>query len=373
MALICLRITFAQTTPIPDGNFEAELIALGIDSNGANGNILNSDAAAATGYTSNVTNISSFQGIEAFVNLTKLNLGRNQFATVPLTTLTNLEELIFNENRVLASLDLSQNTELRILNIASIPTINPSTMTTIDLSNNTKLEEINIFNFQDLEFYTFPNTTTLRKIRVYSNFDLTADLSGYNNLEEIDLGVVKDKFIFLTPPDEKLKLKLFRVSRGEISDFRYLENYTNLELISVRTLTEQIKLPQTPTLTFIQINGHGITIPMSFQGIPNLKDLISSNVALETLNLSDNKMTTVDVKSNSELIILTVSQNNLEKLDLDGNPKLDRLTASSNLINNIDVRSNPLLRRIRVSDNRLTSIDVTQNTILEELFFEYFE
>ncbi len=383
-ALFFVQISFGQTTPIPDANFEAELIALGIDRNGANGTITNADAASATGYTSNRTDITNFQGLEAFVNLTKLNLGRNQFTTVPLTTLTNLEELIFNENRVLASIDLSQNTELRILNIASIATINPSTMTSIDLSNNTKLEEINIFNFQDLEFYTLPITNTLRKIRIHSNFDLPADLSGYNNLEEIDLGVVKDKFIFMTPPDEKLNLKIFRISRGEIRDFRYLENYTNLELISVRSLTEQISLPQTPTLTFIQINGHGITIPMSFQGIPNLVDLdirantsdvplsidISSNAALQNLNLSDNKMADLDVQSNGQLVILTVTQNNLERLDLDGNPLLDRLTASSNLLSNIDVRSNPLLRRIRVSDNRLTALDITQNTRLEELEFD---
>lgn len=383
-ALFVFHLAIGQTTAIPDANFEQELITLGIDSNGLNGNILNSDAAAATGLTVNRNDILNFQGLEAFINLTKLNLGRNQFTTIPLATLTKLEELIFNENRVLASLDLSANTELRILNISSIPNINPSTITSIDLSSNTKLESINIFNFQDLEFYMLPQTKTLRSIRIKSNFDLTVDLSFYDNLEGIDLAVVKDKFIFLTMPDEKLNLKNFRIERGEIKDFRYLENYTNLESISVRTLTERIRLPQTSTLTFVQIIGHGITIPISFQAMPNLKDLdirantsdvpltidISSNSVLETLNLSDNKMNSIDVQANGELIILNVSQNNLQRLDLEGNPKLDRLTASSNLLSSIDLRQNTLLRRIRVSDNRLRLLDVTQNTILEELFFD---
>lgn len=383
-AFLLCYLAIGQTTAIPDVNFEQELIALGIDNNGQNGNILNSDAASATGLTINRNNITDFSGLQAFVNLDKLNLGRNQFTTLPLQTLTKLEELIFNENRVLASLDVSANTELKILNISSIATINPATITTIDLSSNTKLEQINIFNFQDLEFYTFPQTNTLRTIRIKSNFDLTANLSFYNNLVDIDLAVVKDKFIFLTMPGENLNLKRFRIERGEIADFRFLENYTNLEFINVRTLTEQIRLPQTATLTQVSIIGHGIEIPLSFQAMPNLVDLdirantsdvpltidISSNLALENLNLSDNKMNSVDVESNSELIILNVSQNNLERLDLGGNPKLDRLAASSNLINTIDLRSNKLLRRIVVSDNRLTQLDITQNTRLEELFID---
>lgn len=381
--LLCY-IAIGQTTAIPDVNFEQELIALGIDSNGQNGNILNSDAATATGLTINRNNITDFTGLQAFVNLDKLNLGRNQFTTLPLQNLAKLEELIFNENRVLASLDVSANTELKILNISSIATINPSTITTIDLSSNTKLEQINIFNFQDLEFYTFPQTNTLRSIRIKSNFDLTADLSLYNNLEDIDLAVVKDKFIFLTMPNEKLNLKRFRIERGEIADFRYLENYTNLEYIYVRTLTEQIRLPQTATLEQVVIIGHGIEIPLSFQAMPNLVNLdirantsdvplqidITANTELATLNLIDNKMNSVDVGFNTKLYYLNVSQNNLERLDLGANPILDKIVANSNLLNSIDLRSNTRLRTIELSDNRLTDLDITQNAILEELYID---
>ena len=64
--------TFAQTTNIPDLNFETELVNLGIDSNGINGLILDSDALSVT--TLNVSNqgISSLIGLEAFTNLESL-------------------------------------------------------------------------------------------------------------------------------------------------------------------------------------------------------------------------------------------------------------------------------------------------------------
>ena len=55
-AVCCLTTTMlnAQTTAIPDANFEQALIGLGIDSNGLNGNILNSDAQSV--FTLNVNN-----------------------------------------------------------------------------------------------------------------------------------------------------------------------------------------------------------------------------------------------------------------------------------------------------------------------------
>ncbi|WP_273565756.1 hypothetical protein [Maribacter halichondriae] len=105
----------AQTTPIPDANFEQELIDLGIDTNGLTRDILDSDATTITTITITRTDITDFSGLEIFVDLTDLNLGSNNFTTVPLSTLTLLENLSFANNDVLATLDLSQNANLKTL------------------------------------------------------------------------------------------------------------------------------------------------------------------------------------------------------------------------------------------------------------------
>ena len=70
--IIMLQTTIAQTIAIPDPNFEQALIDLGIDTNGLNGNILQSQAVAVNGLNVNGKNISSLQGIEGFVNITSL-------------------------------------------------------------------------------------------------------------------------------------------------------------------------------------------------------------------------------------------------------------------------------------------------------------
>lgn len=107
----------AQTTAIPDANFEQKLIDLGIDTNGLNGNILDADAAAVTSLDISLQFvISDITGIEAFVNLTHFNCALNN----------------------IGALDLSQNTALQVLNTSG------NVYTIIDLSNNPNLVDIDI-------------------------------------------------------------------------------------------------------------------------------------------------------------------------------------------------------------------------------------
>ena len=99
--VLCIKLN-AQTTAIPDANFEQRLIDLMIDTNGLNGNILDSDAQAVTNLTLTGSTITNFTGLEAFVNVVNLNLGNNSFATVPLSNLTLLETLKINDDKVKA-------------------------------------------------------------------------------------------------------------------------------------------------------------------------------------------------------------------------------------------------------------------------------
>ncbi len=372
---------FGQTTPIPDPNFEAQLIALGHDSNGQNGNILNSDAQTVTELITNGDNITNFDGLQAFRNITRLDLGRNQFTTLPLENLAALEELIFRDNVLLATLDLSQNLNLKKLDIRSIQAINTSLITTLDLSSNIQLEYIHIFNFQDLENIIFPQTKSLKYLSITSNFDLLADLSFYDNLENLDLSVSGGKLITLTLPDVKTNLKTIRIANGNISDFRNLAAFVNLEEIRLFTLTEFIKFPISNTMNYIHIGPHSIATPLSFDGMPQLSYLdmrgnrtetpfeidIRTNAALETLILADNKMVNLNLEGNPDLLDLRVYENNLEELDLNKNQKLEMVWAHSNLLSNIDLRNNSEIVDLRLSENRIKSIDLSQNVLLTNL------
>ena len=374
------KFSFGQTTAIPDANFEAQLIALGYDSNGANGNILNSDALLVTSLVTNRNDITDFDGLQAFRNLVTLNLGQNQFLTLPLNNLTALEELIFRGNEVLNNLDVSTNVNLRTLDILSVAGVNTTSITELDLSSNTRLEYLRIFNFQDLEIITLPLARNLTYLDIYSNFDLVADTSTYDSLEILNLFVPFGKQIALTLPDVNTNLKQIRISNGEIRDFRALAEFINLEELRLFSSTELIEFPVSNTLTLVQISPHYISDNLSFHNLPQLNYLnirlnltnipleidISQNAELETLILPINNIARVNLEGNPKLDYVDISENNLEEIDFSKNPLLETLFLNGNLLSNIDLRNNPQLVELNLSGNRLTSIDITENTLLSD-------
>lgn len=376
---LCFSVV-GQTTPIPDANFEAQLISFGYDTNGPNGNIRNTDAEAVTELITNGDNITNFDGLQAFRNITKINLGRNQFTTLPLENLTALEELIFRDNEILAALNLSSNTNLKILDIRSISAINRSSLAVLDLSTNLQLESVDIFNFQDLETILLPQTKSLRLFKLVSNFDFPADMTFYDNLETLDIQVAGGKVINLALPAIKTNLKSLRIVGGNINDFRSLVDYVNIEEIVLQSLTEFIEFPNSSTLNSIIIEPHFFSTPLSFDGIPQLNYLhiksnrttvpleidIRTNSELETLILGQNNMVNLNLEGNLKIILLQVQENNMEKLDLTKNLNIQDVRADRNLLSNIDLRNNTQLVNLDLFENRLTSLDLTNNRLLRD-------
>ena len=205
-------------------------------------------------------------------------------------------------------------------------------------------------------------------------------MSFYNNLETLDLGVLNGKIITLTLPSIKTNLKSIRIANGNVTDFRSLADFVNLEEIRLYTITEFIEFPISNTVTYIHIGPHSISNPVSFKGMPSLNYLefvgnrtetpfeidISANSQLQTLILSANKMVDLDLEGNPELVELKVQDNNMEGLDLRKNLKLRSVWAYGNLLNNIDLRNNVEILELRLFENRLKSLDITENRLLTD-------
>ncbi|GGG38992.1 T9SS type A sorting domain-containing protein [Bizionia arctica] len=146
-------LTYGQITLIPDAIFETRLVNAGIDTDGAvNGQMLTADANSFTGLLSlSNRGISDLTGIEAFTNITALNVDWNNITNLDLTNntlltsvnatgcslltslnvtgLTNLSEMLF-AGASLASLDVTTNSGLTFLNIRY------NNVTSLDLSQN---------------------------------------------------------------------------------------------------------------------------------------------------------------------------------------------------------------------------------------------
>ncbi|MEZ4841081.1 MAG: hypothetical protein R2821_06090 [Flavobacteriaceae bacterium] len=382
MLLFVTGHVFSQTTPVPDSNFENFLITQGIDTNGANGNILNTDAQTVTTLNITVNTITDFSGLEAFTNLITLNLGTNQFATLPLSTLTVLEELYFDDNNTLTSLDLSNNTNLKILDIRGPGTGSTQTITDIDLSNNVLLEHIHIYDFRNLVNVTFPNTNTVTYLYMLLFAPINVDFSGYDNLETIFLSTNFNNTLPINAilPSNQNALKSASFQGGNITTVN-VSNYLALEYLSLQSCnTETINLPITNTLTKIRISNHRIET-ISFENAAMLEDLdisykssagplnldVTNNTKIKKLRAVSNEMVNLDVTQNSVLEDLNFSNNQISGINLSQNSLLSNLNGSNNVLSSLDLTHNPLLKTAYLQKNLLPNLDVTQNPVLATL------
>lgn len=209
--LLCAFYLNAQTTPIPDPAFESKLISLGIDTNGMNGNILNSDAEGVLYLDLSNSGISDLTGIEAFVDIANLDCQNNMLTSLDLTFNTDLQSLFCNENELadlnilandqLISLQCSDNL-LTTLNVSGNPSLNDITcvrnlLTDLDLSTNAGLYQI-VAHENQLTSITFPNSSSLLEVVwLYDNNFVNLDLTNLpvvatlllqdNALETLDL------------------------------------------------------------------------------------------------------------------------------------------------------------------------------------------
>ncbi|WP_289037170.1 gliding motility-associated C-terminal domain-containing protein [uncultured Zobellia sp.] len=384
--LLCLAFLFfgislaAQTTPIPDANFEKFLVDQGIDTNGLNGNILDVDAQAITDLNISTNDITNFTGLEAFVNLLTLNLGLNDFITVPLTTLTSLEELVFDDNDVLAGLDLTQNTNLRILNIGATGNGGTPPIPSLDISQNTLLEDIYIYAFTSLADIILPQTATLKNIKIIASAEDVFDFTNHSGLEELWLNQNTSTTNITLPASKttltKLDIRNQRVSSVDLSGFNTLED-VNLGGTEVETLL----LPTSTVLRRLTITRHKLPSVFSFASVPNLEILyvtsnllttafdvdITSNTLLDDLDLSSNKMENLNMTQNTLLTEVNVSRNALVTFDTSQNTLLEDLNASTNNITSLDLSQNVALENLNLNTNELPTIDLTTNIELENL------
>ncbi len=375
--LFSLSNLVAQTTPIPDANFEQKLITLGIDTNGANGNILNSDALAQTTLALTGNTAINFTGLEAFVNLITLNTGNNLFSTLPLTNLLVLENFTSTNNSDLNTLNFLQNVALKNVEIRASFTVGLAPpITSLDFSANLNLIKINIQALISVNSLILPVTSSLKDIKIRRLNDATLNFAQCSGLEFLD---VMESIIntTITLPNVFTVLKKLTINSINIPNIN-LSNYTNLESIYLwGTYVQNLQLPNSTTLDDIFVIIHDIQNPISFASLPNLKKLdftsclltplvvnLTQNILLETLNLGANKMTSINLTQNINLKNVRLSNNNLTSLNVTQNTLLEDLAAGQNQLPTINVSQNLLLESLELNFNLLPTLNVTANNVL---------
>ena len=395
----------AQTTYVPDDNFEQALIDLGYDSGALDNYVPTANINTITSLDVHNKNINDLTGIEDFVGLTSLNCQINQLTAINVSNNTALETLLCNNN-LLTALDVSNNTALTTLHC------NSNQLTTIDVTQNTLLEyfycdnnaiagTLNVANNTALKYlycYTnaitfldLANNTALQNLYCENNQIGTLDVSNspsltkficYNN-QLINVNIKNGNNTALLNVDFDVKTNS-NLTCVLVDDVTYsTANWTNIDTQTAFNATQC-----TTTLTYVpddnfenylethDANGNTVAlgnVTSMGNGIAN--DNFVTTASIETVTnlniISQNIADLTGIESFAALTHLNCDHNQLASLNITNNTMLDYLRCESNQINTIDVSNNTALTYLSVYHNNLTSIDISNNTLLEHFSCSY--
>jgi hypothetical protein len=428
LSFVITSSAFAQATAIPDVNFEQKLIALGIDSDGLNGQILNADAAVVTkldlyvgyniGTVENLTGIAAFVNLDTLIcrhnhrietvdvtantllryldcssindlisinttgnsNLTYLNCGYTPITSINITTNTGLEHLICNKTD-LPSLNLTANASLKYLDCQDIDvpltsldlTSNPALeyvncrdnrIVNLDCSSNPALEELDCTS-NELVTMSVTNCPNLRVLKCAENWDLIiVDVTANPLLEYLDCENLRYGLPSIDVTSNPL-LEYLNVDYSGITSLDVTSNPLLQYLSCSDTYISTLDVTTNPQLEYLNCGGR-------FQNTSPLTILdLTNNPLLVRLFCAANNLTTLDLTNNPLLEVVRCDDNNLVSINVTGNPLLDFLSCDNNNLTNLDVSGNPLLRRFYCEGNNITVLDLTSNVSLDWVYCRY--
>jgi hypothetical protein len=268
----------AQTTSIPDANFEQALINLGLDTGVVNGTVPTANIDTVVQLWVVNQNIADLTGIEDFLVLDTLWCGQNQ----------------------ITSLNMSQNSALRFLNCNSMPSL-----TSLDVTQNSVL----------IELYCGGFGCQLTTIDVSQNLALERFYCAYNLLTNLDVTA-------------NTALTYLDFSWNSIGTIDLSQNTALASLNCNYNLLPSLDVTANPSLYMIGCGWNQLS-SIDF----------TQNPALRLVNVSSNQLTSLDMSFNPLLRELRCYSNQLTDLSLTQNPDLDMLFCDTNQLTCLNIKN----------------------------------
>lgn len=181
-------------------------------------------------------------------------------------------------------------------------------------------------------------------------------------------------------PDDAFEQRLIDLGLDDVMDDYVVTNNINiLESLNINDLgvEDMTGIEDFEALETLSMSGNLVSemdISQNLELISlfcydNLLDNldITQNIMLEILNCDGNSLTELNVSQNSNLTSLDCFGNNLTELDVTQNPELFTLICEDNQLANLNISQNPLLNYLDCANNSLTELDTSQNINLESL------
>jgi hypothetical protein len=226
-------LSLPEWTQIPDAIFEKSLVDLGID-DALDGKVLTSKVSGLTTLRLEHMRIKDITGIQSFIALENLFLWDNDFTTI----------------------DLSQNTKLKILGLSECP------LDKVDLSKNTELVEIDFQNDNkriDDPTYPYGKTLGIKELDLTYNTKMERIYIWMTRITTLDVS--------MCPRLDNLWIGLgHHIKRLDLSKNPMLD-----VLVADRGELEYLNIKGT--------NNNGVPRTCNTQYNPNLKEILVTSVS----------------------------------------------------------------------------------------------
>jgi len=324
--VLFFNLTIAQTTAIPDANFEQALINLGYDTGVPNGTVPTANINSVTVLNVSSKNINDLTGIADFTALDRLYCTDNQLTNLDVTQNSVLTTL-FCDNNQLTSLDVTQNIALINLSCRNMQ------LTSLNVTQNISLRKLFCQDNQITSLDVTQNTTLI-------------DLFCYNNqLTSLDV-------------TQNTALTYLHCYDNQLTSLDVTQNTALRSFNCGNNQLTNMDVTQNTVLIWLICSNNQLT---------NLD--VTQNTALTLLIFSDNQLTSLDLTQNTALITLVCYNNQLTSLDVTQNTALTNLTCYNNQLTSLDVSQLALLTRLECQANNLLCLDVKNGNNLNSIEF----
>ncbi|MFT7898721.1 hypothetical protein VBY74_01940 [Tenacibaculum ascidiaceicola] len=245
----------------------------------------------------------------------------------------------------------------------------------ISCSSDDNIEEQKYLNIPDAQFETKLINLGIDSDGIVNQQLLKSDALGVTslNLNTSNDGIIAD----LTGIEGFINLKRLHATGNNLTTINLKFNKQLDTLVLAGNSLKNIDLSNNTELIKLDLDVNELSIITGLKNATNLKwlslyynsleTLSIDNPNLETLNVRDNFLVSLDVKKAVSLKTILAQNNKILEVDFTANKALEVLALSDNKLKNIDLKSNSNIEVLYCSSNLLTSLDISGLVNLDRL------
>ena len=305
----------------------------------------------------------------------RYNYSSHVVGNVVLNGLTHLENLHLDNHQITA-LDVSGCTNLKTIRCES-----NDNLTSLNVEGCYNLEAIYAYDTQ-LASLDVSNRTKLKIIDVHNNKGQLRylNLTGCNNLEEVD--IEGSPLFGALNLNHAVNLKILNCNSCQLSEL-LIRQCINIEKVECKNnQLESLDISNAYNMTRLDCRNNLLsniafptlsileTVDCTKNQLSDLSNLLTSTT-LKMLDCSNNNLTELNVLNNSNVTAINADDNQLSKINVKNCFQLRTLNCNRNKLKEIDVSNLIELEHLGCTKNQITKLHLDNNIKLKSISSSY--